>query len=285
VSSCFFPHVLERSFCCCCFHRLLPFLTGAVLVGSNHAIAAVSTTTVCEHHCEHSTQETKRERERVLLLFICLSLSKKIIVSLFPCKRLCIHNVCRCAETEVVVTSRRGLVGFVAAGEERKARERVTGTKVTENIVFPFFLRIFIAGKKNKDLGGGRERHRSLAPLCFRGFAASCLALSHACRERQQGRCKSLLSSLQNAYCISLACLSFTLYSLALTNAFSRFFPFFICLVCRLAYVCVFRSCSYFLSRMFSNFPSLLPPSLFAIHDLYEPLPVRVRAYTGRKEL
>jgi hypothetical protein len=30
--------------------------------------------------------------------------------------------------------------------------------------------------------------------------------------------------SLQNAYCISLACLSFTLCSLALTNAFSRSF-------------------------------------------------------------
>jgi len=63
VSSCLFPHVLARSFCCC-FHRLLPFLPSAVLVGSNPAIAVVSTTTVSEHHCEHSTQETNGERER-----------------------------------------------------------------------------------------------------------------------------------------------------------------------------------------------------------------------------
>jgi hypothetical protein len=68
------------------------------------------------------------------------------------------------------VTSRRGVVGFAAAGEERKTRERVTGTKLAENIAFSFFLPIFLAGKKNKDLGGERERPRSLAPCVSRGL-------------------------------------------------------------------------------------------------------------------
>jgi hypothetical protein len=70
-------------------------------------------------------RERERERERVCCFAVVFGsfLFKENHWKFFFRARGFAYNVCRCAETEVVVTSRRGVVGLAAAGEERKARE------------------------------------------------------------------------------------------------------------------------------------------------------------------
>ncbi len=85
------------------------------------------------------------------------------------------------------MTSRRGLVGFVAAGEEREARERVTGTKVAENIVFPFFPSHFHSGKEKQGLRRRKRKTQEFGSLVFQGVCCKLFGVV-ACLQRKATR-------------------------------------------------------------------------------------------------
>jgi hypothetical protein len=79
------------------------------------------------------------------------------------------------------------LVGFVAAGEEREARERVTGTKVAENIVFPFFPSHFHSGKEKQRTWEEKEKDAGVWLLVFQGVCCKLFGVV-ACLQRKATR-------------------------------------------------------------------------------------------------